>query len=198
MTVVDALQPSNATARPTLALSMIVRDEARDLQACAWRVHGVEDEILIGETGSMDNTIALVQTSPAKQYYLRAASSYAQMQDSPRAAELLKISLSRFPSSEKLRVALAEVDPQPAKAWRAFSPCATTCSQRVIECRIGRRSEIKARELHADKISGGRKSVPKIECEPWEVRNYAAPGPSAPKRKRNHFQGAQTKWQSAF
>lgn len=58
----------------------------------------------------------LVQTNPTETDFLRAASIHAQLQDLPRAAELLKQSLSRFPHSEKLRVALAEIEPQPVKA----------------------------------------------------------------------------------
>jgi O-antigen biosynthesis protein len=57
----------------------------------------------------------LLQTNPTETDYLRAASIYAQLQDLPRAAELLKISLSRFPHSGKLRDALAEIEPQEIK-----------------------------------------------------------------------------------
>jgi glycosyltransferase involved in cell wall biosynthesis len=46
---------------PNLALSMIVRDAARDLPACIESVRGVANEIFIGDTGSADNTIELAR-----------------------------------------------------------------------------------------------------------------------------------------
>lgn len=58
----------------------------------------------------------LAQTNPTEQDYLRAASIHVQLQDLPRATELLKISLSRFPQSEKLRMALSEIEPQQTEA----------------------------------------------------------------------------------
>jgi glycosyltransferase involved in cell wall biosynthesis len=58
----------------------------------------------------------LARTDPNETDFMRAASIYAQLQDFPRAAELLKTGLSRFPNSDKLRAALAEIARQYAKA----------------------------------------------------------------------------------
>ena len=58
----------------------------------------------------------ILRTNPTERDYLRAAAIHARSQDLPRAVELLKASLSRFPSSEKLRAALAEIEPQQTKA----------------------------------------------------------------------------------
>jgi tetratricopeptide (TPR) repeat protein len=58
----------------------------------------------------------LLQTQPTETDYLRAASIHAQLKDLGRAAELLRSSISQFPQSEKLRLALAEIEPQTAKA----------------------------------------------------------------------------------
>ena len=59
----------------------------------------------------------LVQIEPAEKDFLRAASIHAQLPDLSRAAELLKIGLSRFPQSEKLSVALAEIEPRATKSY---------------------------------------------------------------------------------
>jgi tetratricopeptide (TPR) repeat protein len=48
-----------ARVTPTLALSMIVRDAALLLPACLESVRGIVDEIVIADTGSADDTIAL-------------------------------------------------------------------------------------------------------------------------------------------
>jgi tetratricopeptide (TPR) repeat protein len=58
----------------------------------------------------------LALTKPTERDFLRAASIHAQLHNFPRAAELLKIGLSRFPQSEKLCTALVEVIPQQGKA----------------------------------------------------------------------------------
>ncbi len=53
---------------------------------------------------------------PSETDYLRAASIYAQLQDWPRAGEILKMSLVRFPESQKLRAGLIEVESQQIRA----------------------------------------------------------------------------------
>jgi tetratricopeptide (TPR) repeat protein len=58
----------------------------------------------------------LLQTRPTETDYLRAASIHAQLKDMARAAELLRTSISQFPNSERLRMALAEIGPQTTKA----------------------------------------------------------------------------------
>jgi tetratricopeptide (TPR) repeat protein len=50
-------------ARPTLELSMIVRDGAVGLARCLESVDGIVDRIILGDTGSTDETISI-----AKQY----------------------------------------------------------------------------------------------------------------------------------
>jgi tetratricopeptide (TPR) repeat protein len=57
----------------------------------------------------------LALTDPDERDFLRAASIHAQLRNSLRAAELLKIALGRFPQSEKLCAALLEVNPQHPK-----------------------------------------------------------------------------------
>jgi glycosyltransferase involved in cell wall biosynthesis len=57
----------------------------------------------------------LSRTNANETDYLRAASIHAQIQNMPRAVELLKAGQSRFPQSEKLSAAVAETEPQHAK-----------------------------------------------------------------------------------
>jgi tetratricopeptide (TPR) repeat protein len=58
----------------------------------------------------------LLETTPTEVDYIRAASIHAQLQNLPRATEILQASLSRFPDSEKLRNVLAQIAPQSEKA----------------------------------------------------------------------------------
>jgi tetratricopeptide (TPR) repeat protein len=58
----------------------------------------------------------LLQTKPTETDYLRAASIHAQLKDWGRAAELLRTGVSQFPHSEKLRLALTEIEAQTAKS----------------------------------------------------------------------------------
>jgi glycosyltransferase involved in cell wall biosynthesis len=48
--------------KPSLALSMIVRDAAALLPACLSSVRGIVDEIVIADTGSRDDTIAVARS----------------------------------------------------------------------------------------------------------------------------------------
>jgi glycosyltransferase involved in cell wall biosynthesis len=48
--------------RPTLALSMIVRDAARELAACLASCRSVVNEIRIADTGSTDETVQIAKT----------------------------------------------------------------------------------------------------------------------------------------
>lgn len=52
--------------KPTLALSMIVRDAAADLPRCLASVSGIVDEIVITDTGSADNTVELARRLGAR------------------------------------------------------------------------------------------------------------------------------------
>lgn len=51
---------------PTLALSMIVRDAAKDLPACLKSARGMVDEIVVADTGSEDNTIEMARQHGAR------------------------------------------------------------------------------------------------------------------------------------
>ncbi len=79
----------------------------RLIAACVW-LKQPRDAALAAEE-------KLAQTDPTETDYLRAASIHAQLKDMPRAADILKMSLSRFPDSKKLRTALKEIEPQLAK-----------------------------------------------------------------------------------
>lgn len=52
--------------KPRLALSMIVRDAARDLPRCLESMRGVVDEMVLADTGSTDDTIAIAQAAGAR------------------------------------------------------------------------------------------------------------------------------------
>ena len=49
-----------------LSLSMIVRDEAAQIEDCLRSVQGFVDEMVVVDTGSIDNTIALAQGMGAR------------------------------------------------------------------------------------------------------------------------------------
>ena len=51
---------------PKIALSMIVRDSAATLRGCLESVRGVADEIVIADTGSTDDTVALAREFGAR------------------------------------------------------------------------------------------------------------------------------------
>ncbi len=47
---------------PKLSLSMIVKNEAENLRRCLDSVKGVVDEMIVMDTGSTDDTIAIAQS----------------------------------------------------------------------------------------------------------------------------------------
>lgn len=55
-------------ASPFLSLCMIVKNEAEDLPRCLKSVEGIVDEIIVVDTGSEDETIAVAQSYGAKVY----------------------------------------------------------------------------------------------------------------------------------
>lgn len=80
----------------------------RLIVACVWlNLHG-EAAVAAEEK--------LTQTDPTDKDFLRAASICAQLPDFHRCAELLKSGLARFPQSEKLRLAAAEIELEIAKS----------------------------------------------------------------------------------
>lgn len=56
--------------RPRLSLCMIVRDEEEGLPRCLTSVRGVVDEIVVVDTGSRDNTVAVAMEFGARTYSL--------------------------------------------------------------------------------------------------------------------------------
>ena len=63
---------------PTLAVSMIVRDAVRDLAACLESVRGVADEIVIADTGSVDNSIEIARRLGAFVFSIPWENDFAQ------------------------------------------------------------------------------------------------------------------------
>jgi tetratricopeptide (TPR) repeat protein len=51
--------------KPRLALSMIVRNAARDLPRCLESMRGIVDDMVLADTGSTDDTIAIAQAAGA-------------------------------------------------------------------------------------------------------------------------------------
>ncbi|MCX8051053.1 MAG: glycosyltransferase [Chlorobi bacterium] len=58
----------DSTARPLLTLAMIVRNEETTLQRCLESVRGVVDQIVVVDTGSTDDTIAVAERFGAEVY----------------------------------------------------------------------------------------------------------------------------------
>ena len=54
-----------ASVKPRLAFSIIVRNAARDLPQCLESVRGVVDEMVVADTGSTDDTIAVARAAGA-------------------------------------------------------------------------------------------------------------------------------------
>jgi tetratricopeptide (TPR) repeat protein len=63
--------------KPTLALSMIVRDAERDLSACLASCRSLVDEILIADTGSSDRTVEIAKSLGAKVAYIPWTNDFA-------------------------------------------------------------------------------------------------------------------------
>jgi Tfp pilus assembly protein PilF len=51
---------------PTLALSMIVKNAARDLRECLASVRGVVNEVIVADTGSTDETVSIARDTGAR------------------------------------------------------------------------------------------------------------------------------------
>ena len=63
---------------PSLALSMIVRDAADTLVQCLASASDVVSEIVVGDTGSSDNTIALAQSFGARVFSVPWKDDFAE------------------------------------------------------------------------------------------------------------------------
>ncbi len=63
--------------RPLLSLAMIVRDEEETLGRCLDSVQGIFDEIIVGDTGSTDRTIAIAREHGAEVAYFPWCNDFA-------------------------------------------------------------------------------------------------------------------------
>jgi len=80
-TTVENLQgPAQRRGRPTLELSMIVRDGALGLARCLDSVAGVVDRIVIGNTGSTDETASIAQHYNAEVVWVPWEDDFARAQ----------------------------------------------------------------------------------------------------------------------
>lgn len=62
----------------TISLCMIVRDSGKNLQLCLDSVKNVVDEIIIVDTGSTDNTVALAKKYTQKVFHYKWKNNFAQ------------------------------------------------------------------------------------------------------------------------
>lgn len=62
----DGAPPQAATDRPLLSASLIVRDEAAVLDACLASLHGIVDEIVVVDTGSVDGSPTIAAAHGAR------------------------------------------------------------------------------------------------------------------------------------
>ena len=60
-----------------ISLAMIVRDEARCIQRCLDSVRGVVDEMIVLDTGSTDDTVALAQAAGAEVHHFTWVDDFA-------------------------------------------------------------------------------------------------------------------------
>jgi Glycosyltransferases involved in cell wall biogenesis len=60
-----------------LSLSMIVRNEAQRLEACLGSVRGLADEMVVVDTGSSDDTIAVAEAAGARVEHLTWPGDFA-------------------------------------------------------------------------------------------------------------------------
>jgi glycosyltransferase involved in cell wall biosynthesis len=63
---------------PTLALSMIVKNAARDLPDCLASVSGIADEIVVADTGSDDDSLEIARKAGAKTISIPWENDYAK------------------------------------------------------------------------------------------------------------------------
>jgi glycosyltransferase involved in cell wall biosynthesis len=68
----------SVTAMPTLALSMIVKNAAADLPDCLASVKGIADEIVVADTGSEDDSLAVARAAGARTLSIPWENDYAK------------------------------------------------------------------------------------------------------------------------
>ena len=72
------MSPSFARAMATLSLCMIVKDEAQRLAACLTSAQSIVDEIVVVDTGSTDQTVAIAQQFGAQVHHQAWNDSFAE------------------------------------------------------------------------------------------------------------------------
>src|SRR5262249_41812031 len=78
--------PNMSKHRSTLALSMIVRDAAQSLTACLESVRGLVDEIVVADTGSIDDTVDVGLSLGAKGIPIPWTDNFAEARNRALAA----------------------------------------------------------------------------------------------------------------
>lgn len=68
---------------PTVALSMIVKNAARDLPECLTSARGVVSEIVVADTGSTDETPAIAESAGAKVISIPWENDFARARNAP-------------------------------------------------------------------------------------------------------------------
>ncbi len=70
--------PKDSTAKPLLSLSMIVKNEEKNLAGCLESVAGIVDEIIILDTGSTDSTMEIARLFGASVYEKEWTGDFAE------------------------------------------------------------------------------------------------------------------------
>ena len=70
-------QPGVLPEKPGLSVCMIVRDEEKALPRCLNSLKGVADELIVVDTGSKDNTIAIAKDFGAKVFHFKWCDDFA-------------------------------------------------------------------------------------------------------------------------
>src|SRR5215469_3608508 len=63
---------------PSITLSMIVKDGEKDLAECLQSVQGTVDEIIVGDTGSSDSSVAIARQFGARVIHIGWENDFAK------------------------------------------------------------------------------------------------------------------------